>query len=101
MWGQGGTHSQRGSDGQASDLDSSHLEISGRGFRCPRLWHQGTEGVMKLPWAEPADMEIGHTDGECSLVWRVLRTGTLLSRADEDRMNELVSFNGCTVLWAQ
>lgn len=56
---------------------------------------------MKLPWAEPADMEIGHTDGECSLVWRVLRTGTLLSRADEDRMNELVSFNGCTVLWAQ
>lgn len=36
----GGTHSQRGPDGQAGDLDSSHLEI-----RCPRLWYQGTEGM--------------------------------------------------------
>lgn len=71
-----------------------------RGFRCPRPGRQGTEDGMKLPWAEPADLETGHRTVSAALCG-LLRTGTLLSCAEEDRMNELISFNGCTALWAQ
>ena len=42
-----GTCSQQQPDGQASDLDSSHLEISGQSFGCPRLWYQGGEDMSQ------------------------------------------------------
>lgn len=51
--GTGGTHGQQWAGGLVGDLDSSHLEISGRALG-PRLWLQGLRLCHKAPGAEPA-----------------------------------------------
>ena len=43
----GGTHGQPWAYGQAGNLDSSHLEMSGTDFGRLRLWYRGTEDMSQ------------------------------------------------------